>query len=470
MLWDEAQVSPGKTAEASFIYGFGQSPAPGTDLVLMALVPNTLGSACNAWSTNPFEAALLVYNIGVSPSIDSIQACIHLPVGMSLVIDPMHSTDTCVNLGDLLIDSTAMSAWLIWADTLYYTYETSAEIIVSLTSTTPSVGYRAETTLVQIPSPGGIPPEARLVRAPRHAYSCTGSDVRVKYYISDDEGIDPTTLIVRDGPSVKFWGDPALSWSGDTLTIDIPYYFLIHGNSISHGIIAVSDSDGCIPDSIPLFSSFFVDLLPPFAGPPFPPEVSTVGDSMTPIIIQLFDWPAGIDTMTISATLDIDGDFTYYNIISPELAFLDDSMLIFTPTTPWPDSSQIEFCLVSVGDDVDVSYCPRHYMEDTVCTNFRMIYNSIEETELPQKLSLKVYPNPFNATVAIEAPNAEGIQIFDISGKLVADLSDRIGDKAKHRLVWNGIGDNGNSAPSGVYFVKASRGSEREIKRVMLIK
>ncbi len=61
----------------------------------------------------------------------------------------------------------------------------------------------------------------------------------------------------------------------------------------------------------------------------------------------------------------------------------------------------------------------------------------------PEELELKTYPNPFNSTLRISAPDKATVTIHDTRGRMVADLG-------KDRL-WNA----GEDVPSGVYIVRA---------------
>jgi hypothetical protein len=77
---------------------------------------------------------------------------------------------------------------------------------------------------------------------------------------------------------------------------------------------------------------------------------------------------------------------------------------------------------------------------------------------------ISAMPNPFKASLslALSGPLSRGavLQIFDISGKQVADLS----SKTKAGQVrWNAAGQ-----PAGVYIVKARKGGLSLIKRIIL--
>jgi hypothetical protein len=68
-------------------------------------------------------------------------------------------------------------------------------------------------------------------------------------------------------------------------------------------------------------------------------------------------------------------------------------------------------------------------------------------------------PNPFNPRTVIgfglplaASPYYVGVRIFDVSGRLAKDLFRGLFGPGNHELVWDGRGDSGESAPSGIYF------------------
>ncbi len=83
------------------------------------------------------------------------------------------------------------------------------------------------------------------------------------------------------------------------------------------------------------------------------------------------------------------------------------------------------------------------------------------------------HPNPFNPKVTIpysltEAGRAR-VAIYDVSGRLVATLTDGHHARGDHAVIWQGHDDAGREAGSGVYFVKMrARGYEETRKLVLL--
>jgi hypothetical protein len=67
-------------------------------------------------------------------------------------------------------------------------------------------------------------------------------------------------------------------------------------------------------------------------------------------------------------------------------------------------------------------------------------------------------PNPFNPETvipyALARPGRVVIRVFDISGRLVRTLVDRVESEGTHSVRWDGSGDRGGRMASGVYFYK----------------
>lgn len=102
----------------------------------------------------------------------------------------------------------------------------------------------------------------------------------------------------------------------------------------------------------------------------------------------------------------------------------------------------------------------------------------IEESSINKSLpefSLKAYPNPFNSSCRIEAPEGSAIEIYDINGRMI--FSYRQGC-----LSIQGIEEDQSaslpfsswiplkSTPAGIYFVKASSHGENRIIKVLFLK
>jgi len=95
--------------------------------------------------------------------------------------------------------------------------------------------------------------------------------------------------------------------------------------------------------------------------------------------------------------------------------------------------------------------------------------HNVAETELPKDFAISAFPNPFNATVAIEvsvtAPDTR-LEIFDINGRRVKSFD----NVANGKLLWNGEDIGGNPMGSGVYFARLTCADKEITTRLVLIK
>jgi hypothetical protein len=79
-------------------------------------------------------------------------------------------------------------------------------------------------------------------------------------------------------------------------------------------------------------------------------------------------------------------------------------------------------------------------------------------------------PNPFrfgdSVTLSFVLPSAGpvSVRVYDVAGRRVADLLDETLAAGTHRVAWDGRGETGAPAPSGVYFI-ALRTRDGEVSR-----
>jgi len=87
-------------------------------------------------------------------------------------------------------------------------------------------------------------------------------------------------------------------------------------------------------------------------------------------------------------------------------------------------------------------------------------------------------PNPFNPATTIEfslaAESRVTVRIFDCAGRVVRTFVDDELEAGPHTAIWNGTTDTGQSAASGVYFIRmeaaGSSGSFRANRKLVLLK
>ena len=84
------------------------------------------------------------------------------------------------------------------------------------------------------------------------------------------------------------------------------------------------------------------------------------------------------------------------------------------------------------------------------------------------------FPNPFNPETTIIFSLQERdwvrISIFDIKGRLVTILEESYLESGSHRLVWNGLKENGASVASGIYFLRMETSGFNYTVKMLLLK
>jgi histidinol-phosphate aminotransferase len=98
-----------------------------------------------------------------------------------------------------------------------------------------------------------------------------------------------------------------------------------------------------------------------------------------------------------------------------------------------------------------------------------------DEPPRPRQTELfQAYPNPFNSstTIRIYLPKtaATRLEVFDIRGRLVKKLVERVLGAGEYSFTWNGANHNNKSVSSGSYFYRLSSGDDVITRRVLLIK
>ena len=95
---------------------------------------------------------------------------------------------------------------------------------------------------------------------------------------------------------------------------------------------------------------------------------------------------------------------------------------------------------------------------------------------VPTEFSLaNNYPNPFNptTTISFSIPTQldVGLNIYNVMGQLVANVTKGRLDAGTYNVQWNGRDHSGNTLPSGLYFYELDGGKQfRTIKKMTLLK
>ena len=100
-----------------------------------------------------------------------------------------------------------------------------------------------------------------------------------------------------------------------------------------------------------------------------------------------------------------------------------------------------------------------------------MVEISKDLIEPNQFLLFPAYPNPFNPVttmrfnIPVETQHATSLQLFDVNGRLIESLVNRVVQAGQHEIEWSASG-----MPSGVYFAELVSGNYRQVQKLALMK
>jgi len=100
---------------------------------------------------------------------------------------------------------------------------------------------------------------------------------------------------------------------------------------------------------------------------------------------------------------------------------------------------------------------------------------AVESDRLPTGLCLSQnYPNPFNAgtvlRVALPRGDRVSVSIYDMLGQPVRQLVAADLDAGEYSIWWDGKGETGRALATGVYLCELRVGTQRRVRRLMLIR
>ncbi|MFZ0389482.1 MAG: S8 family serine peptidase [Calditrichia bacterium] len=97
-----------------------------------------------------------------------------------------------------------------------------------------------------------------------------------------------------------------------------------------------------------------------------------------------------------------------------------------------------------------------------------------QESTAPRRFALSAnYPNPFNPSTTINFQIPESgqvyLQIFNMLGQRVRTLVSNHLEPGSYQVVWDGLGDNGQPAASGIYLYRLQAGAfQKEMKMILM--
>jgi hypothetical protein len=105
----------------------------------------------------------------------------------------------------------------------------------------------------------------------------------------------------------------------------------------------------------------------------------------------------------------------------------------------------------------------------------RMLFETeaVSTPKLPLTLAQNV-PNPFNPSTTIRYYLPERcrvrVEVYDVSGRMIASLADRDQPTGHYSLEWNGRDNLGKPVSSGIYFCRLQAGKEMRSRKMVLLR
>jgi hypothetical protein len=284
----------------------------------------------------------------------------------------------------------------------------------------------------------------------------------VLFIATDDCGAADTTQI-----TIAIINNPPVAMGRDTT-------LLVVVDSCRVGMIADSLDNGSFdPEGAPVTLA----LAPP---PPY-----DIG--IHPVLFIATDDCGASDTTQITVTvfntkpvamavtqLVLEGDSLTCGASAPPSAFDDGSSdgdghaLIFTaePPAPYPYGTTQVMFIASDGCE-----------SDTVMTEVLVECALASNDGLGRPLQFTAtqpMPNPFHGTtrIRLSLPEARHVhaRVFDIAGRRVADLVDRIMEPGHWDVAWDGRRDDGTMSGAGVYLLRIQAGRDMVVRRAIRVR
>jgi len=97
------------------------------------------------------------------------------------------------------------------------------------------------------------------------------------------------------------------------------------------------------------------------------------------------------------------------------------------------------------------------------------------ETKPRQAVLHKIYPNPFNpsTTISFSLPESgqASLRIYDLKGRLLwTGMQEEFLPSGEHQIMWQGMDNAGNHAPTGIYFVEFETTAVRQVQKITLLR
>ena len=145
--------------------------------------------------------------------------------------------------------------------------------------------------------------------------------------------------------------------------------------------------------------------------------------------------------------------------------FIDDSLFVSSNSSRLLSEGKIGF-----GSDK----CAVYFDDILVKQALTYLKEKSSDCSTPNLELNANYPNPFNSEtkISFKLPQTEKVtlEIYDIRGKKVHTLENRIMHKGNHIITWSALDDGGKPVPSGIYFARLRQGFKEKVVKMYLVK
>lgn len=137
-------------------------------------------------------------------------------------------------------------------------------------------------------------------------------------------------------------------------------------------------------------------------------------------------------------------------------------------------SSKTEYKFLdrNISDGIDYWY----QIEEISIEGRSEFFGPISVTGIPLPTEYAMpqnFPNPFNpeTTIKYELPELSevSVRVYSLLGREVKTLVNKFQNAGRYSIKWNGTGEDGRRAPSGIYFVRIQAGSYSQIRKMTFI-
>lgn len=203
-------------------------------------------------------------------------------------------------------------------------------------------------------------------------------------------------------------------------------------------------------------------------------------DTSLPVSITFGNEPA--DRRCWAAALSTEADTVYVNLAVP--ATLDADIYIYSADLIDGDPDLVASSinpaegaaesLVFVADAGVQYYLTIKRISGWGEASLGLGVSPVEGGEIQKTQLVGNYPNPFNPRTAIKFNVGQiervTVSVYDLAGRQVAVLEDRVFEAGLQEIVWDGCDERGSAVASGSYFVRMESKSGVEQRKVMLVR